>query len=794
MPDFSGLEKWFFWLGFLAASILWFIAFRYRRLVPEIKKFIREKIRAFRSMLTSGAEQVLRQETVRRAQAYHSSAALFDLDEIAVEPSLLAPPAQNTSTGAPNRRQFFKQVLAPLPDAPLFAALYRAPRLTFEQALSKGAKIALVGDPGCGKSTALAWLTLQIVRKDARAGWLAQLFPLFIHISDIHPLEIAAADPVEALVKAEQFHAPRAGSQAMQFIRNCLEANSAILLLDGLDELSPPEFKLAIDFLSGLLVKYPELPLITAASQQSGRQLLAAGIQPMALAGWSRQETQQFLHQWTALWNAAISEKMNAQSAFLLDDLLLSTWLVDSPSFHTPSEWTMKINAACSGDLEGSSYRDAIQAYLKRHLAHIPIDGLTSVGNEMIASKRSTLPTAEVQKLLSTAATFSPGDSAVDHLVERGILRRHSGNRLAFSSPWLCGYLASRVETMPPQLSPGELSWSAVLSKAQYSLWSRKQAWLDEYLEGDQAHLPVRLIQASSWLRFIPQNHQNKSLIMRSLLPVIQREDTPFSICISLLAQIAVCNDPAVALLFRQWLPSKSPRMRQLAVLGLGASQEKKSLSEITALLEDPEPEVRFAACFALSALGSQDAHAVLLDVLNSGDETIKQVAAEILAAEETASHDELREASRSEDLLIRRAAVYGLSQISEPWIEPLLEKIAIEDVHWVVRNAAAQAIDDLKTPNPRVPQPGKSAHETAWLIQFAARSGQSVSMQESPVPLLLQALRSGTVTEQISALWMMREFPDSQLIAEAAILLRHANTDIRETAHYILWQMQPIE
>lgn len=794
MPGSSGAEKWFFWLGFLAASILWFLAIRYRRLWPEVRRFFREKFTAFRSMLTAGTEEVLRQETVNRAQAYHAAAALFSLDQIAVEPHLLAPPAQFPSKKLSNQRIFFSQALSTLPEAPLFAALYSAPRLTLCQALKNGAKIAVVGDPGCGKSTALAFLTALIARRDARAGALAHLFPIFIHISDVHPLERAADEPVDALVKAVLYSAPRAGPQSSQFICTCLEANSAILLLDGLDELSPAELELAVDFLSALLSKYPDLRLMTAAAQQSGRHLLSAGIQPIALAGWSRQEAQDFLHKWTALWNAALREKKDSRPAFLLDDLLLSSWLNDSPVFHSPSEWTMKIWAACSGDLEGNSIRDAIQAYLKRHLAQIPIDGLTSVCGEMIARRRSTLPAAEFEKLLSTASTFNHGGTAIDHLLAAGILREHGGNRLSFASPWLTGYLASRMELNPAHLQPGDFSWSAFIARAGFSLAQQKQPWLADYLQDDRAPLHASLSQASAWLRYIPLNHEHKTMIMRSLQRVIQREETSFSVRLSLLANIATCNDPAVPLLFRQWLTLDSPRMRQLAVLGLGASQDKKSLSEIVLRLEDAAPEVRYAACYALSAPGSQNARDELLEALNSGDETIKQVAAEILAAQDSAGHEALKTAARSEDLLIRRASVYGLSLISEPWVDPLLEKIASEDIHWVVRNAAAQAREDMKGPIPTIPASGQKYSNSAWLIEFAARSGQSVSIQESPVPLLLQAIRSGKIEEQISALWMMRDHPDPQLIAEAVNFLQHANLDLRETAHYVLWQMQPID
>jgi HEAT repeat protein len=786
----SGQEKLFFWLGFLAASLLWFLGIRYRRLFPQLKDFLSNQIKAVRARFTAGVEEMLRQTTLRRALAYHLSAGLFPLDQIAVEPHLLAPPPQVGPKGLVSPRKYYPQVLGYLPEVPLFAAHYGAPRLTIAQALQAEVNIAILGEPGAGKSFALAYLAVLIARRDPRAGAVARLFPLFLHANDLLPFIRTIPEPEEVLLKALQFHAPHTRAALLkQFLRGRLDTGSAILLLDGLDELSPPEFERACIFIAALLGKYPELRLVTTAAPQNSRRMLELGIEPIALAGWNLQETQGFIRTWARQWNISLSNWGEDRGFPPLDDLLLSSWLTNSSIFHSPSEWTLKVWAACAGNLEGSGSLAAVKAYLQRELANVSCDGLPNLADEMIIQQASALPRDHVERLISMGSQEAHGKASSDRLVEKNLLRRHAGGRLAFSSPWLTGFFASQAGLN--QLEPPDLDWPAARSKTAFSLAQQTPAWLTKFFQAEHPPLFTNLIQASAWLRFIPQNHDSKTHILRRLLPLIQREDLPACVRMSLVGNIATCNDPSMAALFKQWLNSNSLRVRQLAVLGLGACRDVKPVSEIYSRLEDPSAEVRFAACFALSALNSQDALDGLVEYLEQGDEETKRVVAEVLAVSST-GRELLKPAVSSEDLLVRRATVYGLSLITEPWVYSLLEKVAIEDTHWVVRNAAVIALEEGRADNPYLPRPRLAPSETPWLIEFAARSGRSVSRQESPVPILRQVFQSGSIEEQISALWMIRYLPaDPQLLADAWGFLLHENIDLRETAHYVLWQLQ---
>jgi hypothetical protein len=80
-----------FILGFITATIFWWLMGRARPLWEEIRenwRVSREEANARRS---TGVEENHRRNTLRRAQGMHLAASLFALDEI-MSPASLAPP------------------------------------------------------------------------------------------------------------------------------------------------------------------------------------------------------------------------------------------------------------------------------------------------------------------------------------------------------------------------------------------------------------------------------------------------------------------------------------------------------------------------------------------------------------------------------------------------------------------------------------------------------------------------------------------------------------------------------
>ena len=86
------LETFSFVVGFITATIFWWLMGRIRPLWGEIRENWREGREAAKARRSTGVEENHRRSTFRRAQGMHLAAPLFALDEIIEIPSLLTPP------------------------------------------------------------------------------------------------------------------------------------------------------------------------------------------------------------------------------------------------------------------------------------------------------------------------------------------------------------------------------------------------------------------------------------------------------------------------------------------------------------------------------------------------------------------------------------------------------------------------------------------------------------------------------------------------------------------------------
>ena len=100
------------------------------------------------------------------------------------------------------------------------------------------------------------------------------------------------------------------------------------------------------------------------------------------------------------------------------------------------------------------------------------------------------------------------------------------------------------------------------------------------------------------------------------------------------------------------------------------------------------------AACLALVNIGTKPALETAASIFLHGEEALRRVISEAFAHHIVDGHPILKEASSMEDLLLRRTSIHGLRLVNEPWAIRILDEMQIEDGQWVVRNAAAQAMD----------------------------------------------------------------------------------------------------
>ncbi len=238
-------------------------------------------------------------------------------------------------------------------------------------------------------------------------------------------------------------------------------------------------------------------------------------------------------------------------------------------------------------------------------------------------------------------------------------------------------------------------------------------------------------------------------------------------------------------------LASESQSSRVLAALGLGGMKHLDTLERLGEIIgEDPDLRVRQAACLALASIGTDRALEILGNALLGGEEPLRLAAAEALACHPDEGYVMLREAIDDDELLTRRAAVFGLARVPEAWALTQLERVQVEDSQWVVRGAAAEALERRKNSPWQIPEPVKDLSELPWLVAFAARQGLGVAPGKAAYEMVRRALGEGTLQERTAAMEAIGWTSAGAFCMELYQALNGAEDSLRDSAYEALWRL----
>jgi hypothetical protein len=842
-----GSSQLSFWIGFAAGCLFWWFQIRLRKALPGIRKRLGDAVQSMRRGLTANTEARLRIDLLHYAQGQHLAAPFFSLDEILIKPTLLTPPFEFQQG---NRSEEIEQKdleIPYLPDWPTLAAAYHEPRLNLPEALQYGANLILLGEPGSGKTTALANLATIILRQNQEAGALVDYLPLLIHVSDLGLSAGLPGDPLDTLVAATALHtSPLTQPRLKTVLQTRLEHQQLILLLDGLDELAHDPVEQVVDFLTILLKKYPSIRIVVAASLDYYDGLSGLGLVPMALAAWNNQEKAQFLRSWGELWRRFI-ERPAQEGYEKPDNLLINSWLVDLMATCNPLEITLKTWAAYAGDASGPSNLDAIEAYLMRMYANIPRARqiLEKLAFQMLVNQKPIIEVKEADQWLPDLApqlseelpSIKPNStglpqpdqaSEADEPIEASILETSPGNdpkettrtegkgdlslQKVLSELVSSGLLLSRKDQQVSFVHPmimGYLAGKAISSLGDYHSLEEHPDWtggrlaLRYYLAtNDESQLIIPLLNvqndplsrqiliAGDFLADARPSNTWRHLVMHRLATILQNGLLTYGVRARAICALVSSGDPGVAMLFRQLLTSLQDSVRQLGVFGVGMLRDTKAVEDLIALLADPAPRVQQSVIPALAAIGTKPALDAILLILKEGSEELRRTAAEVLAVIPEQGYPALKEGSTDDDLLVRRAIIYGLIHVNQPWATELLQKMQIEDGQWVVRSAATLAVETLQNPNIHVPRPQPPLTETPWLIAFAGKQGLGVAPGKSAQNIFRQALMHGTPDEQAAGLNYLTIVPDPSMIPQLYQFIYGSPGKLGEAAYNALWHL----
>ncbi len=772
--------------------------------------------------------------TLRRAQGLHLAASLFPLDDVLQEPRLISPPARMEPGDPPLTTDVVTLTVPYLPAWPDLAAIYHAPTLTLEQALSGGTNLVIIGQPGIGKTVALAHLASLAANRSEKLGTLQEAIPFLLHVADlVLPLQDSKDVLLPIIAGASEGIGLLEAGQVPGLVQDSFRTGRALFLLDGFDELTPDGQELVSAYLKILMQEYPKVRLVTTGAPEYMDGLISLDFVPLAVAAWNRDNEAKFTQQWGDLWSGTVTHQSWARKGpDPVDPALLNTWLSSDTIGLTPLEVTLKVWGAYAGDTPGPRILEAIASHIRRLAPqNTPVAALEALAmqvtltaqpvfdprkardwvksfelpEEMEAKSEEISDEGEDQggdevkkdqgrdrRKSRTAPSPTPG--LLGRLATSGLLLSHPNNKMRFVHPVIGGYLAGQALTAfkADEVLVNQPDWTGKLLAMRYlASYGDASGLVKHMLEWSRLPMHRPLLTAARWLRDAPREVTWRGPLMTRLIELIQAEGLPLSLRGQVLGALLATNDPGVAPLFRKLTNTLSFELIQLVALGSGALRDGKAVPNLQAALNAPSMIARRAACLALVSIGTLETLEFVAHILLSGDEDIRRVAAESLANDISEGHAMLKDGVTLSDIMLRRAVVYGLARVDEPWSVELLKQVQVSDEQWVVRNSATEVLELRSSKvNPHVPRPLREPAQTPWLVEFAGTTGAGIAPGSPALDVLLGVLKNGTEEERQAILPYLKRIPSDGIVKQIYGVMYGEDPEAREAAFLTLWEI----
>lgn len=831
------LDTFSFLIGFVTASIFWWLMGRMRPLWGEIRTGWRKSREEAQVRRSTGVEDNHRRTTLRRAQGMHLAAPLFALDEIIETPSLLAPPPRVAPDAPHITEDIVARTIPYMASWPELAAIYQAPALNLAQVVESGINLVVTGQPGAGKTVSLAYLASLVANRDPKLGRLSEVVPFLYHIADLRLPEGETKDILNPILDAASEHAPMLDlTRLPKFVEHTFSSGRALLLLDGFDEVPPDEQAEITAYLKILLETYPDLQVVTTGCPEHLDGLIGLGFEAMPVMPWSPKKRNEFIEKWGQLWTQTIAfdawSQEDQEQPDQIDPLLITAWLNTENQSLTPLELTLKVWAGYAGDSLGPDILDAIATHIRRLAPRgTPLAALETLGMQVALSSqpifdsrtaREWVKNYEVPEKTETGSENAeetpeaeiengekpktgplgqkgkseplPASSALLHkMTNSGLLVAHIDSRMRFLHPVLGGYLAGRALAYQneDQSLLQQSDWTGKLLAMRYIAAHGDASGLaDAMLEQTNMPLHQPLFIAARWLRDAPQKAPWRGKVFAQLANLLQTNGIPLTLRAQAVAAFYWSGDPGAAPLFRQFLETHSFELVQLAALGSGAIRDQKSVEMLSSILHAPSISAQRAGSLALVAIGTNPAMEAVARGLLHGEEDLRRAAAEALANDPKEGHAMLKEGVTLADILLRRAVVYGLARLDEDWAIEALQYLQMEDDQWVVRNAASEVLENKDEIIPRISQTLTPPSETPWLIEFAGKQGTGISPGSPATEVLIEALKSEVEEERLGALPYLKQMPSEGVITSLYHAMYQDDPELREAVFLVLCEL----
>ncbi len=662
-----------------------------------------------------------------------------------------------------------------------------------------------------------------------------QLTPMYAHLTEI-ALFIEGLgkdiDPAEPLVRALQTYSGYVTSKTIpRNIYQRLNEGKALLLFDGYDELSLHHQSLVNTWLKAFLGQYDDNFIIVTAKPHGYGQLMHIGFSPVFLRPLDDTSADALVDKWANQWSkiarrrgdiptVTLERVRDKNRAYTPLELTAKIWaMFDSPERESIGEWLPFLASQYLGNLKLDSVKEQLgrAALLQLEEGFITVERLDpilrgeAIETPIVEAETSEedwdhiiadadTPIAEETKPQSkksgekSSSSHKELSQFLNSLEKSGLLINFGDAYYQFKHPFLAMYFASFVL---PNFETEELlalthlpAWreALALSNLHHPLDSLVMARLSQPADV----LYNTHLELARWLKYAGKVKWHASVLKALGNAFVQPNQYPL-IRERIVAALVGTRDKNVMRIFARGLRDATPDVRRLSCLGLGALRADEAIRDITSLLADVDADVALAAGLALGAIGTQDALEEMVGVLTTASEALRQAVAEAFAALPKDGYPVLYDAISHEDLMVRRAAVFGLRRINTAWALVAVYKASTEDDEWYVRSAAEQAFLDMQFGQTATGvQPIPNVESLEWLRDWIASLGDAAKrITAGGDALLRKALEEGDVEIQALSVANIGQLGITHQADALYAALRHREAVVRAAAHLGLSHLQ---
>jgi HEAT repeat protein len=636
-----------------------------------------------------------------------------------------------------------------------------------------------------------------------------RMMPVYVHLADVRISADefgAEIDPAEPLVRAVQYRLGGiAARTAPRNIYKRLAKGQVLLLVDGYDDLPEAEQRKMGSWLRALIAQYRDNFFIVAGPATGYGKLTSVGLTPVFLRPWSDLDTDRAAEYWANIW-ARLGGKKRRRDAKRPSQESLDRAKINNRAL-SPLEVSLKIWANYAEDTDRTGIEGWLRAFLMRHLpdelesllpymaqmAVIQVeDGFItseklqtlSIGSDVVAGADEpddSDASKKGKKKEADSETASSQGKLLGKLRNSGLLVRYRGDRYQFRHPLIAAYLASltlrtaaTTELITRAMQP---NWTAVIGCA--ALHTDISAAVKARLDAPTDILHNLEFEAARWLAYAGADASWRGSVLRLLGNLMTAPSQYPYVRERAAAALIGTRDRTTAAIFRRALRMDNPLIRQLSCLSIGAIGDEDGVNDLAALLQDRDESVQLAAAMSLSAIRSDKALETMVIEFTRGAERMRQALAIAFASLPDEGYPILFDAMEEPDMLMRRAAVFGLRRLRTTWALIAIYRAFLEDEQWYVRSAAQIAFQEMQYGRERSATTGFPPPESlAWLAQWAAKRGENLPSGEAAKQMLLRALQEGDPETRVLAASAMGQLG----MADTAKALYSALGDKQET------------